>query len=190
MLAGACGDDDGASVTDLGGSESGSGSGSGSSSASASGSGSASASASATGISDDELAQETDDELIMAAVDGYRVYVQEQIDTMIAETTVFTDAVRAGDIDAAKARYQISRRPWERIEPIAGLIEDIDGAVDAREDDFGVRRTRTSPAGTASSTTCGSSRMSARRPRSPISSTPTWRPSPRPPPSSICHLAC
>ncbi|MEZ5251022.1 MAG: EfeM/EfeO family lipoprotein [Ilumatobacteraceae bacterium] len=31
----------------------------------------------------------------------------------------------------------MSRRPWERIdEPIAGLIEDIDGAVDAREDDF------------------------------------------------------
>ena len=25
---------------------------------------------------------------------------------------------------------------WERIEPIAGLIEDIDGAVDARVDDF------------------------------------------------------
>jgi iron uptake system component EfeO len=49
---------------------------------------------------------------------------------------VFTDAVRAGDIEAAKEAYPTSRRSWERIEPIAGLIEDIDGAVDAREDDF------------------------------------------------------
>jgi iron uptake system component EfeO len=55
---------------------------------------------------------------------------------MQAETAVFADAVRDGDIEAAKAAYPISRRPWERIEPIAGLIEDIDGAVDAREDDF------------------------------------------------------
>ncbi|MEM7274233.1 MAG: EfeM/EfeO family lipoprotein [Actinomycetota bacterium] len=97
---------------------------------------SASASGSGTGISADDVAQETDNELIQEAVDGYRAYVQEQIQTMQAETTVFTDAVRAGDIDGAKDHYQISRRPWERIEPIAGLIEDIDGAVDAREDDF------------------------------------------------------
>ena len=35
-----------------------------------------------------------------------------------------------------RRRYPISRRSWERIEPIAGLIEDIDTAVDAREDDY------------------------------------------------------
>ena len=55
---------------------------------------------------------------------------------MQAETTAFTDAVRAGDIEAAKAAYPVSRRSWERIEPIAGLIADIDTAVDAREDDY------------------------------------------------------
>ena len=55
---------------------------------------------------------------------------------MLADTTAFTDAVRAGDIEAAKEAYPISRRSWERIEPIAGLIEDIDTAVDAREDDY------------------------------------------------------
>jgi iron uptake system component EfeO len=48
----------------------------------------------------------------------------------------FTDAVRAGDLEAAKAAYAPSRVPWERIEPIAGLVEDIDTAVDARVDDF------------------------------------------------------
>ena len=44
--------------------------------------------------------------------------------------------MRAGDLEAAKAAYAPSREAWERIEPIAGLIEEIDGAVDARVDDF------------------------------------------------------
>ncbi|MPZ51936.1 MAG: EfeM/EfeO family lipoprotein, partial [Acidimicrobiia bacterium] len=55
---------------------------------------------------------------------------------MRSETAVFADAIRQGDIEAAKEAYPISRRSWERIEPIAGLIEDIDVAVDAREDDY------------------------------------------------------
>ncbi|MET0458799.1 MAG: iron uptake system protein EfeO [Ilumatobacteraceae bacterium] len=131
-----CGDDDGADVRDLGdgtgASASGSGSGSGSGSASASGSGSGSA----TGIAAGSVAQSTDNPLITEAVDGYRAYVDEQVAIMLAATTVFTDAVRAGDIEAAKAAFPVSRRSWERIEPIAGLIENIDTAVDAREDDY------------------------------------------------------
>ncbi|MET0326882.1 MAG: EfeM/EfeO family lipoprotein, partial [Ilumatobacteraceae bacterium] len=131
-----CGDDDGADVRDLGdgtgASASGSGSGSGSGSASASGSGSGSA----TGIAAGTVAQSTDNPLITEAVDGYRAYVDEQVAIMLAATTVFTDAVRAGDIEAAKAAFPVSRRSWERIEPIAGLIENIDTAVDAREDDY------------------------------------------------------
>jgi len=44
--------------------------------------------------------------------------------------------VRAGDLEAAKEAYAPSRQGWERIEPIASLVEEIDGAVDARVDDF------------------------------------------------------
>ena len=44
--------------------------------------------------------------------------------------------MRAGDLAAAQAAYAPSRVPWERIEPIAGLVEEIDGKVDARVDDF------------------------------------------------------
>ena len=44
--------------------------------------------------------------------------------------------MRAGDVEAAKAAFAPSRQAWERIEPIAGLVSDIDGAVDARVDDF------------------------------------------------------
>src|SRR5262249_8126828 len=47
-----------------------------------------------------------------------------------------TDAVRAGNIDAAKAAYAPARYHWEAIEPIAALVPDIDGSTDARVDDF------------------------------------------------------
>jgi iron uptake system component EfeO len=124
-LAGAaCGDDDGADVRSIG--EDGSGSGS------ASGSGSGSGS----GISASDIDAEVDNPLILDAVDEYRAYVTGQIDQMVVVTRQFNDAVRAGDVEGAKALYAPSRTPWERIEPIAGLIEDIDTAVDARVDDF------------------------------------------------------
>jgi len=83
-----------------------------------------------------DVAQSTDNPLIESAVLGYRSYVQEQISIIQDETAVFAEAVRNGDIEEAKAAFAVSRRSWERIEPIAGLIEDVDGAVDAREDDF------------------------------------------------------
>lgn len=51
-------------------------------------------------------------------------------------TTTFTDAIRAGDVKAAQKAYAPSREPWERIEPIAGLIEELDGTMDFRVDEF------------------------------------------------------
>ena len=127
LLAGACRGDDGAEVRTIGGSDSGSIS----ASASATGSGSA------TGLSLEEFSDGTSDNpLVVQAVAGYKAYVIEQIDLMIANNLVFNDAVRAGDLDAARAAYAPARVEWERIEPIAGLIEDIDGAVDSRVDDF------------------------------------------------------
>jgi iron uptake system component EfeO len=77
-----------------------------------------------------------DDPELVAAVDQYRTYVDDQVDETITGTKVFTDAVRAGNVDTAKAAYAPSRAGWERIEPIAGLVEEIDGKVDARVDDF------------------------------------------------------
>ena len=79
---------------------------------------------------------ETDNELVADALVRYRTYVLEQIDETIAATTEFTGAVRAGELEEAKDLYAPSRQGWERIEPVAGLVEEIDGAVDARVDDF------------------------------------------------------
>jgi iron uptake system component EfeO len=155
-LVAACGnDDDGADVRNIGeecasGSASGSGSASASAPASASGSASGgsaasgsgacpasgSASGSGSGIGSSVQGSTTDNPLIEDALTSYTTYVSDQVDETIAATTVFTDAVRAGDLEAAKAAYAPSRQGWERIEPIAGLVEEIDGAVDARVDDF------------------------------------------------------
>ena len=77
-----------------------------------------------------------DQAVINRAVAGYDAYVDQQIAAVRRKTEAFAAAVRAGDRKEAQALYPISRRPWERIEPIAGLIPDFDGAVDTREDDF------------------------------------------------------
>lgn len=124
MAAAACGGDDGAEVRTIGGE------------GSVSASGSASGSGSATGLSLEELEGGTDNPLVNAAVDQYKAYVEGQIDAMIAKNKSLADAVRAGDLETARALYAPSRVEWERIEPIAGLIEEIDGAVDSRVDDF------------------------------------------------------
>jgi iron uptake system component EfeO len=144
-LGAACGNDDGADVRNIGeecgsgSSASGSGSAaSGSASGSGSGSGcpSGSGSGSGSGIASSVQGSSTDNPLVQDALASYTSYVEGQVDDTIAATTVFTDAVRAGDLEAAKAAYAPSRQGWERIEPIAGLVEQIDGAVDARVDDF------------------------------------------------------
>ncbi len=67
---------------------------------------------------------------------AYKTYVLGEVTTLRQETKLFTDAVRAGNVAEAKKQFAPSRVSWERIEPIAGLVEEIDGAVDARVDDF------------------------------------------------------
>jgi iron uptake system component EfeO len=68
------------------------------------------------------------------AVAGYRTYVQAQADETLPKVKTFTDAVVAGDIEAAKKAYAGSRIGWERTEPVAESFGDIDPKVDVRED--------------------------------------------------------
>ncbi|MET7547234.1 iron uptake system protein EfeO [Streptomyces sp. NPDC005479] len=68
------------------------------------------------------------------AVAGYRTYVQAQADETLPKVKVFTDAVAAGDIEAARKAYADSRIGWERTEPVAESFGDIDPKVDVRED--------------------------------------------------------
>ncbi|MEU8701568.1 iron uptake system protein EfeO [Streptomyces sp. NPDC048680] len=68
------------------------------------------------------------------AVAAYRTYVQDQADETLPKAKLFTDAVAAGDIEAAKKVYADSRLGWERTEPVAESFGDIDPKVDVRAD--------------------------------------------------------
>ena len=122
LLAG-CGNDDGAGVRSEG-------------TASGSGSGSGSGTGSGSGLAGQDLSGTTTDQAVLKAVADYKTWVVGQVAALVGDTARFTDAVRAGDLAEAKRRYAPSRVRWERIEPIAGLVEEIDGKVDARVDDF------------------------------------------------------
>lgn len=66
----------------------------------------------------------------------YKTYVTKEVADLVAGTKAFTDAVKAGDVDKAKALYAPTRHHYERIEPIAELFSDLDSSIDAREDDY------------------------------------------------------
>ncbi|BBZ20547.1 EfeM/EfeO family lipoprotein [Mycolicibacterium gadium] len=92
-------------------------------------------SASATTTSSSAAAAAPDPLAEQAAAE-YKTYAIGQVDELVGVVKVFTDAVRANNLQAAQDAYAPSRVPWERIEPLAGLVEEIDGKVDARVDDF------------------------------------------------------
>ncbi|MBC6316132.1 iron uptake system protein EfeO [Listeria grandensis] len=74
-------------------------------------------------------------EVLDNAVDNYSKYVVEQTGAFVADTKIFTDAVKAGDMAKAKEYYSKSRVYYERIEPIAEIFGDLDPKIDARVND-------------------------------------------------------
>ncbi|MFG1462548.1 iron uptake system protein EfeO [Xanthobacter sp. DSM 24535] len=72
---------------------------------------------------------------LVAPIAQYKVYVSQELDAFVTATKAFTDAVKAGDLAKAKSLYASSRAHYERIEPIAELFSDLDGAIDSRADD-------------------------------------------------------
>jgi iron uptake system component EfeO len=71
------------------------------------------------------------------ASDSYKRYVNSQTDALIAATQVFVDAIKKGDVNAAKAQYPIARTYYERIEPVAeSFPNDLDPRIDLREADL------------------------------------------------------
>ncbi|WP_217552595.1 iron uptake system protein EfeO [Streptomyces sp. GbtcB6] len=71
-----------------------------------------------------------------AAVAAYREYAQEQADATIPKVETFVNAIKAGNIEAAKDAYAPSRVGWETTEPIAESFGDIDPKTDTRVNDL------------------------------------------------------
>ncbi|WP_347267467.1 iron uptake system protein EfeO [Paracoccus sp. (in: a-proteobacteria)] len=73
---------------------------------------------------------------LVAPLAEYKIYVAENTAQLITDVTAFTDAVKAGDVEKAKALFAPTRVSWEKVEPIAELFSDLDVSIDARADDF------------------------------------------------------
>jgi iron uptake system component EfeO len=118
-----CGGQDRSTESASSGSQSGSGS-------SSSNPGSATSASEATPETDIQSTPELE-----AAVDEYKAYVVEQTEQLVQDTSLFTSAVIAGNVEEAKELYAPARVPWERIEPMAESLGDLDPNIDAREGD-------------------------------------------------------
>jgi iron uptake system component EfeO len=66
---------------------------------------------------------------------AYRTYVIGQCDSLVKQTDLFVKAIKDGDLEQAKKLYAPTRMYYERIEPIAEALGDLDPNIDAREND-------------------------------------------------------
>ena len=82
-----------------------------------------------------EATQLSEDESLAQAGTDYQRYVQSQSAALIEQTSAFVEAVKAGDVEGAKALYPVARSYWERIEPVAEIFGDLDPLIDGREGD-------------------------------------------------------
>ncbi len=73
---------------------------------------------------------------LVGPIAEYKVYVTKEVEGLVKQTKLFTDAIKAGDVAQARKLYAPTRQHYERIEPIAELFSDLDGSIDAREDDY------------------------------------------------------
>ncbi|MBN1529498.1 MAG: EfeM/EfeO family lipoprotein [Thermoleophilaceae bacterium] len=63
-------------------------------------------------------------------------YARGQTADLVGATVALQKAVDAGSVQQAKNAYAASRPFYERIEPLVALFPELDGKIDAREDDF------------------------------------------------------
>ena len=90
-------------------------------------------------VTDSGFKDSTDEaalEKLAQPLGDYKKYVQGEAKELVSKTEAFVAAVKAGDIDKAKSLFASTRVHYERIEPIAELFNELDPAIDAREDDF------------------------------------------------------
>ncbi len=76
----------------------------------------------------------TDDAKLADATASYSRYVRSQTAALLPKTEEFVAAVKAGDVDRAKALFPVARTYWERIEPVAEIFGDLDPKIDGREE--------------------------------------------------------
>ncbi|MFJ6653977.1 iron uptake system protein EfeO [Microbacterium sp. NPDC091313] len=69
------------------------------------------------------------------AVDLYAAFVKDQVEQLVPAVATFTAAYQAGDDAAARTQFPQVRAYYERIEPVAEALGDLDPRIDYREVD-------------------------------------------------------
>jgi iron uptake system component EfeO len=72
---------------------------------------------------------------LTGATTKYQQYVAAEVDKLLPATRKFTDAVRANNLEAAKAAFAPARYYYEEVEPVAESFGGLDPDIDARIDD-------------------------------------------------------
>lgn len=86
-------------------------------------------------VSGDKKEKSQAPEDVNNAKEQYLDYVRNQLVTLEAQTTAFVNAIKSGDLDAARNQFGLARTPYERIEPVAESFPDLDPKIDMRWDD-------------------------------------------------------
>jgi iron uptake system component EfeO len=87
-------------------------------------------------VSGDAVAVEGPDaELKQQAVDLYAAFVKDQVSQLVPAVQGLVDAYESGDDAAAQAAFPQVRAYYERIEPVAESLGDLDPRIDYREVD-------------------------------------------------------
>lgn len=71
-----------------------------------------------------------------AAMGAVAEYARGQTAELVSAAGELRRAVDAGSVEGARDAYAAARPYYERIEPLVALFPELDGAIDAREDDF------------------------------------------------------
>ncbi len=66
----------------------------------------------------------------------YKAFVEKEIDKLLLDTEKFTETLKKGDLEGAKAQYPLIRMAYERSEPIAESFGESDINIDFRLVDF------------------------------------------------------
>ncbi|WP_402841440.1 iron uptake system protein EfeO [Microbacterium sp. GXS0129] len=87
-------------------------------------------------VTGDAVAATGDDaEQMTQAVDLYAAFVKEQVSQLVPQVQALVDAYESGDDETARSLFASTRVSYERIEPIAEALGDLDPRIDYREVD-------------------------------------------------------
>ena len=87
-------------------------------------------------VTGDKIAATGDDaEQKQQAVTLYASFVKDQVEQLVPAVATFVAAYKAGDDEKARTLFPTTRASYERIEPVAESLGDLDPRIDYREVD-------------------------------------------------------